>query len=54
MTRNRSAKNFRGDNLGDQRITSDDYMHRLRAKSTRKGRYGVTVPEPFNFEIRDQ
>lgn len=54
MARTRSAKNFDGANLADKRITSDDYMMRLRAKSTRRGRYGVTVPEPFNFEIRDQ
>lgn len=29
-------------------------MHRLKTKSGRKGRYGVTVPEPFSFETRDQ
>ena len=40
--------------MNEKRITSDDYMHKLRAKSVRKGRYGVTVPEPFRFEIRDQ
>ena len=53
MTRNRSERHFDRGNLGSKRITSDDYMHRLRAKSTRKGRYGVTVPEPFNFDARD-
>ena len=28
-------------------------MHQVRDKSNRKGRYGVTVPEPFSFEMRD-
>ena len=54
MSRNRSEKNYDRGNLNNQRITSDDYMHKLRAKSTRRGRYGVTVPEPFAFETRDQ
>lgn len=52
MDRGRSAKGFKG-NLNDKRITSDDYMHQVRSKSMRKGRYGLTVPEPFAFEIRD-
>ena len=25
----------------------------MKEKSLRKGRYGVTVPEPFSFEMRD-
>mmetsp|Transcript_20429 Transcript_20429/g.27608 ORF Transcript_20429/g.27608 Transcript_20429/m.27608 type:complete len:84 (+) Transcript_20429:2567-2818(+) len=54
MARTRSTRDFERGNLADKRITSDDYMHKLRAKSARRGRYGVTVPEPFNFEIRDQ
>jgi len=54
IARTRSAKGLGERNLNSERLTSDDYMHRLRAKSLRKGRYGVTVPKPFNFEIRDQ
>lgn len=55
LGRNNSAANFdKGDNLSKKRITSDDYVHQLRVKSQRKGRYGVTVPKPFSFEIRDQ
>ena len=53
MSRARSTKQFRGNNLNDKRITADDYMHQVRSKSMRKGRYGVTVPQPFKFEIRD-
>lgn len=25
----------------------------MREKSLRRGRYGVTVPKPFSFEMRD-
>lgn len=53
VTRARSAKGLGERNLNNERVTTDDYMHRLRAKSNRKGRYGVTVPKPFNFEMRD-
>lgn len=53
MSRTRSTKQFKGDNLNGQRVTADDYMHQVRSKSMRKGRYGVTVPQPFKFEIRD-
>ena len=55
LGRNNSAANFdKGGNLSKKRITSDDYVHQLRVKSARRGRYGVTVPKPFSFEIRDQ
>ena len=32
-------------------LTAEDYDIN---KSKKKGRYGVTVPKPFDFEIRDQ
>ena len=40
-------------NLSEKRITADDYVHQLKVKSGRKGRYGVTVPKPFAFDARD-
>ena len=54
MRNSRSHRNFDRGNLGSKRITTDDYMHQVREKSLRKGRFGVTVPQPFSFEIRDQ
>lgn len=54
MGRNQSARGLGRGNLNEKRITADDYMHQVREKSLRKGRYGVTVPEPFSFDLRDQ
>lgn len=54
MQRHQSAKALGNGNLNDKRITADDYVHQLKVKSQRKGRYGITVPEPFAFETRDQ
>ena len=54
MKRVQSAKGLGRGNLNEKRITADDYMHQIRDKSLRKGRYGVTVPEPFSFDLRDQ
>ena len=54
MKRHQSARGLGRGNLNEKRITADDYMHQIREKSLRKGRYGVTVPEPFSFDLRDQ
>jgi hypothetical protein len=54
FNRQMSAGGLGNGNLADKRITADDYVHQLRVQSQRKGRYGVTVPEPFSFEMRDQ
>lgn len=54
FNRNQSAKALGRGNLNDKRVTADDYVHQLKVKSQRKGRYGITVPEPFAFESRDQ
>ena len=29
-------------------------MGKMRSNSQRKGRYGITVPKPFRFDMRDQ
>ena len=54
LGRHQSAKGLGLGNLNDKRVTADDYVHQLRVKSQRRGRYGVTVPEPFGFDMRDQ
>lgn len=38
--------------MRQQRLQASDYTE-VR-KSKKQGRYGVTVPKPFGFEIRDQ
>ena len=53
LVRNRSAKGLGNTNLRNQRLTNADYISGDRAKSTKKGRYGITVPKPFAFDIRD-
>ena len=42
------------ENLKDQMITLDDYRGKVRSNSQRRGKYGVTVPRPFKFDMRDQ
>jgi hypothetical protein len=33
-------------------LTTEDYAE--RDKSKKKGKYGVTVPRPFNFDMREK
>lgn len=41
--------------LGKTKLTNDDYMRRAQsAKASKKGKYGVTVPKPFGFDVRDK
>ena len=47
-------KSNKGQPLKDQVITLDDYMGKVKENSRRKGKYGVTVPKPFKFDMRDQ
>lgn len=52
--RNKSAKSMKTydeRNLRNVKLSTKDYIdHEKSLKS--KGKYGVTVPKPFNFEIR--
>ncbi len=54
--RAQSAKPKRGEfnegNLRSQKLTTEDYAE--RDKSKKKGKYGVTVPRPFNFDMREK
>lgn len=55
LGRNRSAHALgRKTGLSNKRVTADDYIHQLRVKSQRKGRYGITVPQPFKFDTREK
>ena len=49
MLHSRSAKSADQD-FRKERITNSDYVN----KGGKKGRYGVTVPKPFGFDIRDK
>jgi hypothetical protein len=41
-----------GVNLGKMKISQDDYARRAQsAKSSKKGKYGVTVPIPFKGNL---
>lgn len=45
-------KSFNEGNLRGQKLTTQDYAD--RDKSKKKGKYGVTVPRPFNFDMREK
>ncbi len=49
----RSTKSLGADeDLRRHRVSANDY---ISSRSNRnKGKYGVTVPKPFGFEIRDK
>ena len=38
--------------LRKTRLSSDDYLN--SRNDGKKGRYGVTIPKPFGFDIRDK
>lgn len=41
------------ENLSRTKLTEKDYIQRAQtAKSSSKGKYGVTVPKPFAFDMR--
>lgn len=45
----------RDENLGRTRLNQSDYVKRAEsAKAAKKGKYGVTVPKPFGFDMRDK
>lgn len=43
------------ENLSKTKLTQKDYMARAQsAKAANRGKYGVTVPKPFGFDVRDR
>ena len=58
MKRSKSSRQkqtrFQEASLKEQTITLDDYMGKVRSNSTRRGKYGITVPKPFKFDMRDK
>lgn len=52
--RRRRMRDESDENLREQTVTVDQYMNKMRSNSTRKGRYGITVPKPFAFDLRDK
>ena len=44
-----------GENLSKAKLSQQDYVKRAQsAKGKKKGKYGVTVPKPFGFDMRDK
>jgi hypothetical protein len=42
-------------NLKQIRLTAKDYgSHKGLGEGKKKGKYGITVPKPFNFDIRQK
>jgi hypothetical protein len=35
-------------------LTTKDYIDHERSESKKKGKYGLTVPKPFNFDMREK
>jgi hypothetical protein len=57
MSRNRahSAKTFDEKDLRSVKLTTRDYMdHERSMKGNKSGKYGVTVPKPFGFDMREK
>lgn len=54
-TRNRaqSAKTFDEKDLRSVKLTTRDYMDNQKSQK-KNGKYGVTVPKPFNFDMREK
>ena len=43
-----------GENLAKTKLTQQDYAARAQSAKATKGKYGVTVPKPFGFDMRDK
>lgn len=44
-----------GESLSKTKLEQKDYLRRAKsAKNVKKGKYGVTVPKPFGFDMRDK
>lgn len=42
-------------NIRNTKLTTQDYINNDRSMSKKKkGKYGVTVPKPFDFDVRDK
>ena len=39
--------------LSKTKLTNNDYIRRAQSAKAKKGKYGVTVPKPFGFDVRD-
>mmetsp|Transcript_8762 Transcript_8762/g.6503 ORF Transcript_8762/g.6503 Transcript_8762/m.6503 type:complete len:154 (+) Transcript_8762:292-753(+) len=48
-----SGKSMDEKNLRSVKLTTQDYIEQGKEQK-RKGKYGVTVPKPFKFDMRDQ
>lgn len=45
----KKLEDFEGEDLKQLKIDMGDYVKRMK-----KGKYGITVPKPFNFDIREK
>jgi len=45
----KNLEEFEGEDLKRLKLEMGDYVQRMK-----KGKYGITVPKPFSFEIRDK
>lgn len=51
---NRSTGESNGATLSGTKLTQQDYAKRSQSAKVKKGKYGVTVPSPFGFDMRDK
>ena len=50
-----AGRSFNEKDLRSVKLTTGDYVDHERSKSAKKkGKYGVTVPRPFGFDLRDK
>lgn len=50
----RGGADYSERDLRNTKLTTGDYIEHERSKSAKRGKYGVTVPRPFNFEMREK
>lgn len=50
----KGGKTFDEKSIRNTKLSTKDYIEHERSQSKKKGKYGVTVPKPFNFDIRDK
>ena len=54
MDQYQTTTSDKGKNLARTKLTQKDYMKRAQTAQIKKGKYGVTVPKPFAFDLRDK
>lgn len=53
-SRSQVGRSLNERDLRSAKLTTADYIERERSRGGKKGKYGVTVPKPFGFDMREK